>query len=109
VSLVDGADAKRTKMVGGGTLVVRLAYQRSVPERAKIEQKIRSSIEPNFYRIYRVDPGVELVKSVPAGIDRLQRYEFRSTVPELSKVFDGGWQLVSITAIPRYVRQVSLP
>lgn len=104
-----GSDDWEMKEASGGTIVVRLAYQRSVPVRAKIEQKIRSSIEPNFYRIYRVDQGVELVKSVSAGVDRLQSYEFRSTVPELSKLFDGSWQLISITAIPWYVRQVSLP
>jgi len=104
-----GSDNWEMKETSGGTIVVRLAYQRSVPVRAKIEQKIRSSIEPNFYRLYRVDQGVELVKSVPAEVDRLQSYEFRSTVPELSKLFDGSWQLVSITAIPWYVRQVSLP
>ena len=110
-NLAPGAasDDWEMKEASGGTIVVRLAYQRSVPVRAKIEHKVRSSIEPNFYRIYRVDQGVELVKSVPAGVDRLQSYEFRSTVPELAKVFDGSWQLVSVTALPWYVRQVSLP
>jgi len=104
-----GSDDWEMKEASGGTIVVRLSYERSVPVRAKIEQKIRSSVDPDFYRIYRVDQGAELVKSVPAGVDRLQSYEFRSTVPELSKLFDGSSQLVSIMEIPWYVRQVSLP
>lgn len=104
-----GSDNWEMKEASGGTILVRFTYQRSLPVRAKIEQKPRSAVEPNFYRIYRVDLGVELVKSVPAGIDRLQSYEFRSTVPELAKLFDGTAQLVSITASPWYVRQVSLP
>jgi hypothetical protein len=104
-----GSDAWEMKDASGGTMVVRLAYHRSLPTRGKAEQKIRSSVEPNFYRIYRVDQGAEVVKSVPAGIDRLQSYEFRSTVAELAKLLDSSAQLVSITAIPWYVRQVSLP
>lgn len=104
-----GSDHWEMKEASGGTIVVRLANQRSLPALARTEQKPRSSVDPNFYRIYRVDQGAEVVKSVPAGVDRLQSYEFRSTVPELSKVFDGSSQLVSITAIPWYVRQVSLP
>jgi hypothetical protein len=49
------------------------------------------------------------VKSVPGGVDRLQSYEFRSTVPELSKLLDDSARLVSITAIPWYILQASLP
>jgi hypothetical protein len=93
----------------GGTLVLRFAYQRSLPVRAKVEAKPRSAAEPDFFRIYRVDQGTEVVKSVPSGTDRLQSYEFKSTINELAKLFDGGARLVSITAVPWYVRQVSLP
>lgn len=97
------------KEANGGTLVVRLAYERSRPSRMKIEQKPRSAMDPTFYRIYRVDQGVEIVKSAPSGIDRLQSYDFQCTVPELAKLLDNSAKLVSITAIPWYVRQVSLP
>lgn len=103
------SDTWKMKDASGGAIVVRLTYHRSLPTRAKTESKIRSSVEPTFYRIYRADQGAEVVKSVPAGVDRLQSYEFRSTVSELAKLLDGSAQLVSITAIPWYVRQVSLP
>jgi len=104
-----GSDYWEMREASGGGIVVRITYQRTVPSRVKVERKVRSSVEPDFYRIYRLDQGTENVKSVPEGIDRLQSYEFSSTVPELSKLFDGGSQLVSITAVPWYIQQVSLP
>lgn len=39
----------------------------------------------------------------------VQGYEFRTTVSELAKLFDGSEQLVSISVLPWYVRQVFLP
>lgn len=93
----------------GGRIEVQVAYQRGVPSRVKAETNVRSAVQPDFFRIYRVDQGLDVVKSVPAGVDRTQGFRFRSTVPELAKLFDGAEQLVSVTAIPFYIRQVSLP
>jgi hypothetical protein len=39
----------------------------------------------------------------------VQSYQFRVTVPELSKLFDGTEQLVSIAVLPLYTRQTFLP
>jgi hypothetical protein len=50
-----------------------------------------------------------LVKSIPAGIDRVQNYKFRTTIPELRKMFDGSEQLISIVVNPCRVRKVFLP
>jgi hypothetical protein len=61
--------------------------------RAKGDLKVYSAVEPDFFRIYRVDRGVDVVKSVPAGVDLVQGYEFRTTVSELAKLFDGSEQL----------------
>ena len=36
-------------------------------------------------------PG-ELVKSIPAGIDRVKNFKFRVTIPELREMFDGSEQ-----------------
>jgi hypothetical protein len=93
----------------GGTLEVQIAYQRGVPSRSQGQTKVYSAVEPTFYRLYRFDQGVDFVKSVPAGIDRVQSYRFRSTVPELAKLFDGSEQLIAIAVIPWYVREVRLP
>ena len=93
----------------GGMLQFRMEYQRAVPSRAKREAKPRSAVEPTFFRIYRWDQGSDLVKSVPAGIDRVRNYQLRVTVSELRKLFDGTEQLVGIVVVPWYVRQLYLP
>jgi hypothetical protein len=93
----------------GGVLEVQIAYQRGVPSRGQGQTKVFSAVEPTFFRLYRFDQGVDFVKSVPAGIDRVQSYRFRSTVPELARLFDGTEQLIAVSVIPWYVREVRLP
>jgi hypothetical protein len=104
-----GSDDWEMKEAGGGTIMVRFSYLHSGLNRVKWERKIRSSIDPNLHFIFQVDQSSELLRSVPGDVDRLQSYEFRSTVPELSKLLDGSAKLVSITAIPSYILQASSP
>ena len=93
----------------GGIMGFSMDYQRAVPKRTKREFKVRSSVEPDFFRIYRDDYANELVKSIPAGIDRVKNYKFRVTMSELRKMFDGSEQLVGISVNPSRVRQIFLP
>lgn len=93
----------------GGILEFRMDYQRSVPKRTKKEFKVHSSVKPDFFRIYRDDYACDVVKSIPAGIDRVQNYKLRATMSELRKMFDGSEQLVGISINPCRVRQVFLP
>jgi hypothetical protein len=97
------------KESGGGLIELRVEYQRGIPSRTKPEVKLHSAADPSFFRIYRPDVGTDVVKSTPAGIDRVRSYQFRVTVPELRPLFDGIEQLVSIVVLPWYVRQVFLP
>ena len=50
-----------------------------------------------------------MVKSIPAGIDRVKNYQFRVTMSELLKMFDGSEQLVGILVNPSRVRQKFRP
>ena len=86
-----------------------MQYQQGVPLRAKSEQKIYSAAESSFFRIYRIETATDMLKSIPADINRVQNYQLRVAVPELGKLFDGTEQLVGIAAIPLYVRQIFLP
>jgi hypothetical protein len=92
-----------------GTIELRLQYQRGVPTRVKPETKPRSAADPTIQRLYRFDQGVDVVRSIPAGIDRVQAYSLRVTVPELRPLFDGSEQLVSVSLVPWYLREVSQP
>jgi len=93
----------------GATLNLRLGYDRMMPTRIKADSKIYSAVEPTFFRIYRVEQGVDVVKSTVTGTDRVRNYEFRSTLGAFAKLLDGNEKLVSITSLPWYVRQVFLP
>ena len=104
-----GSELWEVQDKAGGTLQFRMAYQRAIPRRAKQEVKPRSAVEPTFYRIYRYDQGSDLVKSIPAGINRVQDYQLRVKVPDLGKLFDGTEQLVGVVVVPWYVRKLYLP
>jgi hypothetical protein len=104
-----GEDFWEIKDNRGGIIELRTQYQGAVPSRAKSEQKVYSAMEPSFFRIYRMDTATGMVKSVPAGVDRVQKYQIRLAVPELNKLFDEAEQLVAVAVIPLYVRQVFLP
>jgi hypothetical protein len=67
--------------------------------------KVRSSVEPDIFFNYKDDYASDLVKSIPAGIDRVQYYKFRTTIPELHKMFDGSEKLIGILVNPCRVRQ----
>jgi hypothetical protein len=104
-----GSEMWKIQNNAGGILEFQMNYQRGVPKRVKTVFKVRSSVDPNFLRIYHDDYSSDLVKSIPAGIDRLQNCKFRTTIPELRKMFDGSEQLLSIMVNPCRVRKVFLP
>jgi hypothetical protein len=104
-----GTEVWRVQDSAGGVMEFWMDYQRAVPKRVKKEFKVRSSVEPDFFRIYRDDLTVDVLKSIQTGIDRVQNYQFRVTMSELRKIFDGSEQFVGISVNPIRVRQVFLP
>src|SRR6267143_143173 len=93
----------------GGTLTLQIRYDRSTPVRAKTEGRPRSGVDPTLWRIDRIEQSVDVVKSIPEGIDRMRNLRFRNNVAELDKLFDGKEQLISVISIPWYTRQTFLP
>jgi hypothetical protein len=104
-----GTEVWRVWDSAGGVLEFWIDYQRAVPKRVKKEFRARSNVEPDFFRIYQDEHAVDVVKSISAGIDRLQNYQFRVTMSELREMFDGSEQLIGISLNPIWVRQVFLP
>ena len=94
---------------GGASIALQVQYVRSLPTRGKLEAKIYSSVKPDFYRIYRIEQAVDVVRSVPAGTDHAQKYVFKASGPQFSQLFDASEQLISITSLPWYSREVFLP
>jgi hypothetical protein len=104
-----GREVWKVQDSAGGIMEFRMDYQRAVPKRQKWESKVRSSVDPDFYRIYKDDFAVDLVKSDSAGVDRVKNYKFSTTISELAKTFDGSEQLIGISVNPCRVRQAFLP
>ena len=104
-----GTASWEVKNNGENILSLKIEYQKALPFRKEIKRKVYSSAEPSFFRIYHIDSATDMIKSVPAGFDRLKKYQFQLNVPAMKDVFDGNEKLVGLSAIPLYVRKVFLP
>jgi hypothetical protein len=93
----------------GDAFQVQLRYTRGEPQRAKVEGLVYSALKPDFYRIYRYEQATDIVRSAPSGVDRVQQLTFNASGQRLSPLFDGSEQLISVTSIPFYSRQIYLP
>jgi hypothetical protein len=86
---------------------LRFEYQRGTPARTKSELRLRSPVDPAFFRIYRFDAGIDVVKGV--GSERVKNLAFSATGAEMKRFFDGSHAIISVTVMPWYVREVFLP
>jgi hypothetical protein len=93
----------------GEEIKLKLEYERAVPLRENQVLKPRSAVDPDYYRIYRVDRCNDLIKSIHSDLDRVQKFEFFVTIKELSKVFDGNEKIVGILSNPYYNRRTYHP
>ena len=93
----------------GGEIALSVAYQRSMPARGDREIEVRSSAEPDFYRIYRYTQYADLLMSVPAEVDRVESLALDVSTRELGAIFDGSEQLVGVLSLPWYMRETFLP
>jgi hypothetical protein len=92
----------------GSALEFRVRFQRGAPDREKVAWQYYSAAKPDFHRTYRIDHGVDVVRSLPAGVDRVSTFVFKATGPKLAPLFDGSERLISITSIPFYSRSIYL-
>jgi hypothetical protein len=87
----------------GGTVQVEFQYVRGLPAKEKVDGNVYSAAKPDFYRIYRFEMGAV------GAPDRLPRFSFKAAGGKLGPLFDGSEQLISVTAVPWYSRQIFLP
>lgn len=93
----------------GGTLTVELDYVTGQLGWSESEAQPYSAVNPDFYRIYRIEQLAELIMSVPLGRAPDGAVAVASTIPELAPLFDGTESLVAAISIPVYVREIYLP
>jgi len=104
-----GRETWEVKAEDGAYLAIRLQFERGAPARGKVEAKIYSANRAGFYRLERVDRTLDVVRSIPAGVDRLRKYEFHATGAKLAPLFEGAAELVNVTAIPFQARSIHQP
>jgi hypothetical protein len=92
----------------GNALEVQINYVRAGGVRIKAENKVYSATKPDFYRIYRLEQIADVVRSTPAGTDRVAKFSFKASGPRLGPLFEGS-QLIAATSLPWYARQTYLP
>ena len=92
----------------GQELSMNLRYQIGIPARTTGTSTVRGGPDPDFSRIYEVDRGIDVVRSLPHAVDRVEEFDFRSTLSEFGDILDGSEQVVSIAVEPWYLRQVFL-
>jgi hypothetical protein len=92
----------------GDSLQLELQFVRGTATRSKLQSRVQSAVNPDFYRIYRIEQAADVIRGAD-GTDRVQRYLFKASGPFLSTVFDGSEQLISITSLPWFSRQAFLP
>jgi len=92
----------------GQELSMYLRYGIGIPVRTIGEAKVRGGPDPDFSRIYRTDRGIDLVRSVPNAVDRVEEFDFHNTLSEFGEILDGSERVVSIAVEPWYLRQVFL-
>src|SRR6478735_7264019 len=93
----------------GKSIEVEIEYERGPALRNKVEAKVFSAAKPEFYRIYRFEQASDVARSTANGVDRVGKISVKGTGEKLAPLFDGAQQLISVTSIPWYSRQVYLP
>lgn len=92
----------------GERIELQLSYRRAPAAKVHVDTRVRSAIHPEFTRTYRIDQGSDVLRSVSTP-DRVEALSFRATGPRFAALFDGTETLLSVTSIPWYVREISIP
>lgn len=94
------------RVPGGEEIDFRLRYPRDAVAHIPTRSRGRSAADPAILRVYRVDQLTYAVRDASTGVDRVLDFAFRTTVAELSDLFDGTERLVTVVASPWYHRRV---
>ena len=93
---------------GGHSVDIHVQFVAGVPTNSKVDVRVYSAAKPDYFRIYRFEQASEVVRSVPSGVDRVSRVSVKAAGDKLGPLFNGS-QIISVTSIPWYSRQVYLP
>ena len=92
----------------GERIELQVAYRRALAVKSHVETKLRSALHPELTRTYTIDQAADVVRSASAP-DRVESLTFRASGAAFAPLFDGKETLLSVTSLPWYVREVSVP
>lgn len=96
----------------GGRIQLQLRYLRSLPQLVEAktpETFIWAANDSTILRVYQDYGLTELLWTRKSDLRRVEQLEFRAETPEMTDIFDGTEQLVSVISNPIYTRKVFLP
>jgi len=98
----------RFSAASGERIELQVAYRRAVAVKSHAETKLRSALRPELTRTYKIDQAADVVRSASTP-DRVESLTFRASGAAFALLFDGKETLLSVTSLPWYVREVSVP
>jgi len=94
----------------GNELDLRINFVRGVPSLSTFDVHNFSAADPTFYRIYRGEQVVDVLRSVNTGVNRVQMVELKASGSgKLAKAINGSEKIIAINALPFYRRLTFLP
>jgi len=87
---------------------VDIEYVPGAVQREQAEAQTYSAAKLGFHRIYRYDQCIDVITG-PQRSARLKQIDFHASGGVLPSLFDGNEQLISVTSVLWFARQVFLP
>ena len=98
----------RFAAASGERIELQVAFRRAPAVKTHAETRLRSALHPELTRTYKIDQAADVVRSA-ATPDRVESLTFRASGAAFAPLFDGKETLLSVTSLPWYVREVSVP
>jgi hypothetical protein len=109
---VESGRAKETwdfAAASGEKISLTLQYRRGRLTKSHSDPVIRSARHPEFQRTYHIDQASEVLRSSTSAEDRIDAISFKASGGFLSSLFDDSATLLSVTSIPWYYREITVP
>jgi len=110
-----GVESERVKetwefsAASGVKVSLALQYRRGRLTKTHNEVVVRSGRNPDFQRTYLIDQASEVLRNATSTDDRIEAISFKASGGFLATLFDGNETLLSVTSIPWYFREISVP
>jgi hypothetical protein len=94
----------------GEHMELRLQYTRGAGRRASNETKFFSSVNPNFYQIFKVDQTLDIMRNATITVpDKVKEFQYKASGGKIAALFDGSERVLSIDCLSSYNRAIYLP